>query len=47
MTELNEISNSLESTLKDTDLQSVTIDLAETFTDSFLHDGILKEIPIV
>lgn len=47
MSELNEISNSLESTLKDTDLQSVTIDLAETFTDSFLHDGILKEIPII
>ena len=46
MNELNTLSNSLEDTIKDTDLQSMTIDLAETITDSFLNEGIGKDIPI-
>lgn len=47
MSELNEISNSLADTLKDSDLQGVSVDLAETFTDALLQDGILKDIPII
>lgn len=46
MNEIKRISNSLEETLKDSDLQSVTIDLAETFTDTMIFDGILKDIPV-
>ena len=47
MSELNEISNSFTETLKDTDLQNVTIDLAESLTDSMLDDSLAKEIPII
>jgi hypothetical protein len=46
MNELDNLSQSLEQTIKDTDLQDVTIDLAETFTDAILKDGIVKDIPI-
>ena len=45
--EIKNLSNSLESTLKDSDLQSITADLAETFTDSLLNEGILRDIPII
>ena len=50
MSSLNEIkslSNALENALKDSDLQSVTTDFAETFTDSLLNEGILRDIPIL
>ena len=47
MNEIKELSNSLESTLKDSDLQNITIDLAETFSDALLEDGLLKDIPII
>lgn len=47
MNELNNISNSLEETLKDSDLQGVSINLAETFSDAVLEDGILKDIPLL
>lgn len=50
MQELNSIkklSSSFKNTLEDTDLQNVTSDLAETFTDTILNDGVLKEIPIL
>lgn len=47
MNELNNISNSLEETLKDSDLQGVSINLAETFSDAVLEDGILKDIPLI
>ena len=47
MSELNTLSNSLEHTLKDSDLQNVTISLAEVFTDSLMEDGIAKDIPII
>lgn len=47
MNEVKELSSSLEATLKDSDLQSITIDLAETFSDALLEDGLLKDIPII
>lgn len=47
MNQIKKLSNSLEQTLKDSDLQGVTIDLAETFSDSLLNDGLLKDIPII
>lgn len=47
MNELKRISNSFEQTIKDSDLQNVTIDLAETFVDSVLEDGILKDFPVI
>lgn len=47
MNELHKLSNSFEDTLKDADLQNVTTDLAESFSDTLLSDGILKDIPII
>lgn len=47
MNEINKISNSFEETLKDSNLQNVAIGLTETFTDSILEDGLLKDIPII
>ncbi len=47
MSELNTLSNSLEHTLKDSDLQNVTIALTEVFADSLMEKGIAKEIPII
>lgn len=47
MNEIQKLSSSLEETLKDSDLQNVTADLAETFADSLLDEGLLKDIPIV
>jgi hypothetical protein len=47
MSELNKLSDSLEHTLKDSDLQNVTISLAEVFTDSLMENGIAKDIPII
>lgn len=46
MNELKKIDNALIETVKDSDLHNVSIILAETFTDSLLTEGILKEIPI-
>jgi len=47
MNEIKDLSASLEETIKDADLHNVTIDLAETITDSLLNDGLLHEIPII
>jgi len=47
MNEIKKLSNSLEETLKDSNLQNVTIELAETFTDSLLNEGLFREIPII
>lgn len=47
MSELNKLSNSFSQTLKDSDLQNVSISLAEVFTDSLIEDGIAKDIPII
>ena len=47
MSELTKLSNSLDQTLRDSDLQNVTINLAELFSDSLIKDGIAKDIPII
>jgi hypothetical protein len=47
VSELNTLSNSLEQTLKNSDLQNVTISLAEVFMDRLMKEGIAKEIPII
>jgi hypothetical protein len=47
MSELNTLSNSLEHTLKDSDLHNVTISLAEVFADSLMEDGVARDIPII
>ncbi|MCK4921075.1 MAG: hypothetical protein KAS71_08515 [Bacteroidales bacterium] len=47
MKEQNNIENSFTDTLRNSDLQNVSIGLAETLVDSILNDGILKDLPIV
>lgn len=47
MNEIKKVSNSLEETIKDSNLQDVTADLAETFTDALLKEGLLKDIPVI
>jgi len=47
MEEIIKMSNSLEETLKDSNLHNISTGFAETITDSLLEDGFLKEIPIV
>ena len=44
---MNELEVSLSDTLKTSDLQDVTKELLESGIDSFLKDGLLKDIPIV
>lgn len=45
--EINKLSNSLEETLKDSDLQNVTADLADSISEALLNDGFIKEVPII
>ena len=47
MAELKDYSNSLEDTLKDSDLQNVSIGLAEVVLDNLVDNEIVKEIPII
>jgi len=47
MSELNTLSDSLENTLRDSDLHNVTISLAEVLADSLVEDGVAKDIPII
>jgi hypothetical protein len=47
MNELNSLSNALESTIKDSDLQNVTVGIAEAFTYTIFSEGVLKDIPIL
>ncbi len=47
MSDLKIISKSFNETLKDSELQNVTIELAEAFADNLINDGLLKEIPII
>lgn len=47
MPDLNDFSESLESTLKDSNLQGVGVELAEVVLDNLLSDGIAKDIPII
>lgn len=47
MTNITTLSDALESTIKESELQNITIELAEIIGDTFLKDSILKEIPIL
>jgi len=47
MTELKDYSKSLEETLKDSNLQNISVGLAETVLDSLVENGIVKDIPII
>lgn len=47
MSELKKLSNSLERTLKDSELHNVTISLSEVVVDELLENGIAKDIPII
>lgn len=47
MSEIKALSKSFEHTLKDSNLQNVSISLAEVLTDSLMEDGIAKQIPII
>lgn len=47
MTEPNKYSNSLEETLKDSDLQNVSAELAEVVLDNLIDTGIVRDIPII
>lgn len=47
MTELKELTNSLDKTLKDSDLHNVTAGLSEVLIDSLIEDGFAKDIPII
>jgi hypothetical protein len=44
---MNEISNSLTETIKKSDLKDMSVDIVEVFTDEFLEEGIIKELPII
>jgi hypothetical protein len=45
--ELNTINSTFSETLKNSDLQNVSEDLAEALLDSVLQEGILKDIPVI
>ncbi|WP_163407196.1 hypothetical protein [Flavobacterium ajazii] len=47
MTIISNISTALTTTLKDSDLQGVTTEFSEIFLDTFLAEGVLKDIPII
>ena len=47
MPELSEYSSAMESTLKNADLKSISINLAESLVDNLIEDGFAKEIPII
>lgn len=47
MSEINKLSYSLERTLKDSDLHSLTEGVGEVALDSLLKEGVLKDLPIV
>lgn len=44
---LERLKTALIETVKNSDLENVSVELAETFTDSALNEGLLKEIPIL
>ncbi|MEX0596004.1 MAG: hypothetical protein WD512_05835 [Candidatus Paceibacterota bacterium] len=45
--ERNNLNNSFEKTLKDSNLQSLVSNSAEILIDNVLKDGLLKEVPVV
>jgi hypothetical protein len=47
MSEIKTLSKSFENTLKDSNLQNVSISLAEVLADSLMEDGVAKQIPII
>lgn len=47
MINLKKFSNSLEETLKDSNLHNVSVGLAEVVLDSLYDDGLIKDIPII
>ena len=42
---LNEIEQAVKSTIRDSEFQSLTTDIAEVLIDSNMEDGILKDVP--
>lgn len=47
MNDIKALSHSFDTTIKNSNLKNITIDLTEAITDSVLKDGLLKEIPII
>ena len=47
VTKLTELSDSLETTLRDSNLHAITANMAELLVDSFLEDGLVKNIPVI
>lgn len=47
MGEIKKLANSFERTLKDSNLQSVSIEILEVLSDSVMNEGLLKDIPII
>jgi hypothetical protein len=47
VTDLKDYSNSLEETLKDSNIQNISVGLAEVVLDTLIDDGIAKDIPII
>ena len=47
MNNLQDLSNSLDETIKDSNLTEINIELSEVLLDSFMEDGIAKDIPII
>ena len=47
MNKLKNLSDSFDETLKDSNLAEINADLYEVLIDSFLKDGIVKDIPII
>jgi hypothetical protein len=47
MSDINKLSYSLERTLKDSNLHSLTEEVGEVALDSLLKEGVLKDLPIV
>lgn len=47
MEELENIDASFSETIRNSDLKEVTLDFAENFMDSFLEEGVVKDLPII
>ncbi len=41
------LSQSLDKTLRNSDLQNLSVNLAEVALDSFLNEGVARDIPII
>jgi len=47
MTQIKQISKALDDSLKSDSLETVTVELVESLSESMLNDGLLKDIPII